>query len=328
VQGSISTHPWVRERLGRVRFGLQASAAPGHPEAGKRVVATGILTEQLWLDAFFISDHPGRQGDPWLHLAPIAVATERITLGSVVLCNGHRHPVMTARLAADVDNLSGGRTILGLGIGWIPEEFGELGLSYPGTRERQRQLDEAIAIIQGVWGEEPFSFSGAHYQVANARITPRPVQQPRPPLMIAGAGEQGTLRQVARLADISNFGPSPQIGGVVTPDDVRAKYAVLRRHCEEAGRDYDSILRTYFTPHLILAETQAAVEAKTRRAYPQGLTDVQKLTRVIGTPDDAVSHYKELVDAGVQYFTVQSLDAADEETFRLLAEEVAPRVGG
>jgi len=326
VSGS-AVHPWVAERRERVRFGLQAFPRVDEPQPGKRLLATGRLAEELGLDAFFIGDHPGRFPDPWLHLAPIAAATARIGLGSIVACNGYRHPMQTARYAADLDNLSDGRVILGLGTGWIPEEFAELGLPYPGTRQRQQQLDEAVAIIEGVWGDQPFSFSGEFYDVANARITPPPVQQPRPPLLIAGAGERWSLRQVARLADASNFGPSPQIGGVITPDDVRSKYEVLRLHCDTAGRDYDAILRTYFTPHLILGETRSAIEQKVHHAYPQGLTEVQKLTRMIGTPDDAVRHYQALVAAGVQYFTIQSQDAADEETFELLAKKVAPRVG-
>jgi alkanesulfonate monooxygenase SsuD/methylene tetrahydromethanopterin reductase-like flavin-dependent oxidoreductase (luciferase family) len=233
---------------------------------------------------------------------------------------------MTARLAADLDQLSDGRTMLGLGIGWDVPEFGELGLKYPPTRERQAALEESIAIIEGVWGERPFSYRGRHYEIANAHITPPPVQRPRMPLMIAGAGERVTLRQVARFADACNFGPSPQIGGVVTPDDVRHKFDVLRRHCDDLGRPYEEILRTHFTPWLMLAETDADATRKMHRYYPEGLTELQKLTRVIGTPKQAVAHYQALADAGVQYFVIQVLDAADAETFRLLASEVLPHV--
>jgi alkanesulfonate monooxygenase SsuD/methylene tetrahydromethanopterin reductase-like flavin-dependent oxidoreductase (luciferase family) len=322
-------HPWVEARRDRITFGLQVFARPDDPQPHRRIVRAGLLAEELGLDAFYIGDHPAQAPECWLHLAAVAVQTERIVLGSVVNCVLYRHPVMMARLAADLDHLSGGRLMLGLGIGWVESEFAELGQRYPSTPERQAALEEAIAIIEGVWGEErtePFSFSGEHYEVSNARITPRPLQQPRPPLLIAGAGERVSLRQVAQYADASNFGPSPQIGGVLTPEDVRHKFAVLRRHCQRLGRPYDDILRTWFTPHLILAETRAAAQAKMRRHYPNGLTEIQQRTRVIGTPDDASAHYQALADAGVQHVVVQSLDAGDEETFELLAREVAPNV--
>lgn len=319
-------HPWVAERRDRVTFGVQAFARLDDPEPTARVLAAGRLVDSLGLDAFYIGDHPAHTPEVWMHLAALAITTERVRLGSVVNCVLYRHPVMTARLAADLDYLSGGRTLLGLGIGWDVAEFGELGMSYPSTPERQAALEEALAIIAGVWGDEPFSFSGRHYQVTNARITPAPSEQPHPPLMIAGAGERVTLRQVARFADACNFGPSPQIGGVRTAGDVRRKFTVLERHCREVGRPYENILRTHFTPWLMIAETDADAQAKLAHYYPNGLTEAQRHSRIVGSPDQVAAYYQALVDAGVQHFVCQSQDAADTETFRLLAEEVAPRV--
>jgi alkanesulfonate monooxygenase SsuD/methylene tetrahydromethanopterin reductase-like flavin-dependent oxidoreductase (luciferase family) len=323
----MAPHPWVAARRDRITWGLQTFARPDDPEPGKSVVAAGQLAEALGLDAFYIGDHPAHATDPWLHLAALAVTTERIMLGSVVMCVLYRNPVVTARLASDLDRLSNGRLMLGLGIGWDAPEFAELGLRFPPVKERQAALEEAIAIIEGSWGEEPFSFSGDHYSVANVAIRPRPVQQPRPPLMIAGAGERVSLRQVARFADACNFGPSPQIGGVQTVEDVRHKFDVMRGHCEREGRDYDDILRTWFTPHIILASTEEEATRKRNRFYPHGLTETQQRTRVIGTPEQVIPHYQALADAGVQHFVIQSLDASDHETFELLAREVVPGVG-
>jgi alkanesulfonate monooxygenase SsuD/methylene tetrahydromethanopterin reductase-like flavin-dependent oxidoreductase (luciferase family) len=324
--GGNAPHPWVVERRDRVTFGVQTVARPDDPDPGERVLAAGRLVDSLGLDAFYVGDHPARTTEVWMHLAALAVTTERVVLGSVVNCVLYRHPVMTARQAVDLDHLSGGRTMLGLGIGWDVSEFAELGMSYPPTPERHAALEEALAIIAGVWGDEPFSYSGQHYQVANARVTPPPVQQPRPPLLIAGAGERVTLRQVARYADASNFGPSPQIGGVQTPDEVRRKFAVLERHCHEVGRPYENILRTHFTPWLMIAETETEAQAKLAHYYPNGLTEAQRHSRIVGSPEQVAAYYQSLVDAGVQHFVCQSQDAADTETFRLLAEEVAPRV--
>jgi len=326
--GGRTAHPWVIERRERVTFGVQAFARPDDPEPGKRVIAAGQLVDQLRLDAFYIGDHPAQQTEVWMHLAALAVTTERVRLGSVVNCSLYRHPVMTARQAADLDHLCNGRTLLGLGIGWVADEFGQLGMPYPPTPERHAALVEALEIIAGVWGDEPFSYQGDHYQVTNARITPAPTEEPHPPLMIAGAGERVTFRQVARYADACNFGPSPQIGGVRTADDMRRKFAVLKQRCEEIGRPFENILRTHFTPWLMIAETEQRAQEKLAHYYPDGLTEDQRYSRINGDPDQVAAYYREMVDAGVQHFVCQSLDAADTETYRLLAEEVVPRVTG
>src|SRR5687768_11820609 len=107
-------HPWVEARRDRVSFGVQVFALPDDPAPTERVLNAGRLAENLGFDAFFIGDHPGYATEPWLHLAALAATTTRIGLGSVVNCVYHRHPVMLARLAADLDHISGGRVILGL----------------------------------------------------------------------------------------------------------------------------------------------------------------------------------------------------------------------
>jgi alkanesulfonate monooxygenase SsuD/methylene tetrahydromethanopterin reductase-like flavin-dependent oxidoreductase (luciferase family) len=239
---------------------------------------------------------------------------------------------MTARLAADLDNLSGGRLILGLGIGWDANEFAKLGLPFPPAAERQAALEEALAIIRGAWGAEPFTYHGRYYHTTGAHILPPPAQQPAPPLLIAGGGEQVTLRQVARHADACNlvaFGEG-MISVADSTDAIRRKLAALRRHCEALGRPYDTVLRTHQTGWLLLAEDRAGVQAKLRRYFPEGLeTRYPGPWRnfvVAGTPEDAVAYYQGLAGAGIQYFIAETLDAADQETIRLLAEKVAPEV--
>jgi len=233
---------------------------------------------------------------------------------------------MTARLAADVDHLSGGRLILGLGIGWNAAEFAQLGLPFPSVPERQAAMEEVITIIRGVWGSQPFTYHGTFFQTHEERVAPSPVQRPGPPLLIAGAGERVTLRQVAQHADACNFGAGSATGGVRSPEDVRRKLAVLQDHCKAEGRPYDDILRTHFTTWLMLAEDEASAQAKLNRYYPEGVPTDKRETRIAGTPDAVLPYFQALADAGIQYFVVQSLDAGDEETFRLLAQEIAPRV--
>lgn len=322
-----SVSPWVVAQRGRIGWGVQAFAYADDPHPSDSVLAAGRLAEQLGFGAFFIGDHPAYATECWVHLAALAVTTDRIRLGSVVNCVLYRHPVMLARLAADLDHLSDGRLILGLGIGWNAEEFAQLGMAFPPARERQAALEEAIAIVRGVWGDAPFTFAGRTFSTTDERVVPPPVQQPAPPLIIAGAGEKFTLRQVARFADACNFGAGVQVGGVRTFDDVRRKLAVLRRHCGEFGRPYEQILKTHFTGWLMLAEDEAAVDAKVARYYPDGIPDELRASRIAGPPEVAIAYFQALVEAGIEYFVVQTLDAADTETFRLLAEQVMPHVG-
>jgi len=319
-------HPWVREFQHRVGWGLQAFARPDDPEPASRMLAAGRLADALGLDAFFIGDHPAYAPEAWLHLAALAVQTSRVRLGSVVLCAGYRPPVLTARLIADLDNLSHGRAILGLGHGWNATEFAQLGLPFPPVAARQAAMAEAIEIMQGVWGPEPFTYHGVYHSTEQERIQPPPVQRPGPPLILAGSGERTALRLVARYADASNFGAGHATGLVRSPDDVRRKNNVLDRYSQEMGRDPRSILRTHFTSWLMVAPTAAAARAKRDRYYPNGLNEEQRFSRVFGEPGHVAAYYQSLVDAGIDYFIVQTLDAADTETIELLAREVIPAV--
>lgn len=319
-------HEWVAARKDKVSFGLQVFALPEDPEPSKRVLRAGELAEELGFDAFFIGDHPGYQTEPWVHLGAIAARTQRIGLGSVVNCVYHRQPALFARLIGDLDNISNGRAILGLGIGWNEIEFKQLGLPFLTIRDRQEALDEALQIIKSMFGPEPVTFHGKHWRVEGAHYQARTVQQPMPPILIAGGGERVTLAQVARYADASNFGEGANSGKVRSASDIRHKFDVLRQHCDAIGRPFDSILRTHFTNWTMVAPTQAQANAKRDRYYPNGLSEEQKITRVIGTPESVLAYYQSLADAGFQYFIVQVLDAGDEETLRLLAKEVMPNL--
>ena len=321
-----SAHPWVLEFRDRVGWGLQAFALPADPDPAPRMLAAGRLAERLGLDAFFIGDHPAYAPEAWLHLGALAVQTTRIRLGSVVLCAGYRPPVLTARLGADLDNLSGGRFILGLGHGWNAAEFAQLGLPFPPVPERQAALAEQIEIIRGVWEPEPFSYHGAYHATEHEQVVPPPRQRPGPPLLLAGAGERTALRLVARYADACNFGPGHATGLARTSREVRGKNDVLDRYCRELGRDPRAVLRTHFTSWLMIAPTDAAARAKLDHYYPEGINEEQRYSRVVGAPEQVAAYYQELIAAGMEYFVVQILDAGDTETIELLARDVIPAV--
>jgi alkanesulfonate monooxygenase SsuD/methylene tetrahydromethanopterin reductase-like flavin-dependent oxidoreductase (luciferase family) len=319
-------HPWVREFQDRGGWGLQAFALPEDTAPAASILAAGRLADQVGLDGFYIGDHPAYAPDAWLHLGVLAVQTARVRLGSVVLCAGYRPPVINARLAADLDNLSRGRVVLGLGHGWNATEFAQLGLPFPPVPERQAALEEAIQIIRGVLSSEPFTFHGVHHHVDAEQVTPPPVQEGGLPLLLAGAGEKRALRLVARYADASNFGAGHSTGLLRMPEEIGRRNAVLDRYCAEEGRDPRSVLRSHFTSWLMIGPTEAAARVKLDRYYPHGLNEEQRYSRVVGSPEQVAGYYQSLVDVGMEYFVVQILDARDLETIELLAREVVPRV--
>lgn len=324
-------HPWVTERRGRISFALQGVTGVPTAEPGRQLIRLGQLADELGFDAFFLGDHPATAPECWLHLAAIAVTTKRVRLGPLVTAVPYRPPLLTARLASDLDHLSGGRLILGLGIGWNladyglgTNEFNQMGLAYCSAADRQAGLEEAIALIRGAWSPDaPFTFEGRHYHAERAQIA-APLQPGNPPLIIAGAGKR-TLQQVARVADACNFGGGPA-GQVNTPDQARQRLAVLCRYCAEIGRPYDDLLKTHFTHWIILAPDEEKAAEKQCRYFPNGIDPFWRDTLVWGPPEVATRYFRGFVAAGIQYFVVQVVDPEDEETVRLLANEVAPVV--
>jgi alkanesulfonate monooxygenase SsuD/methylene tetrahydromethanopterin reductase-like flavin-dependent oxidoreductase (luciferase family) len=311
------THPWVASGQGTVTFGIMV-----HPSAdADHLGQLARRIETLGYDAIWTYDHPVTLGaaDCWITLALLATATTSIRLGSAVTCVAYRHPALLARVAADIDQISHGRLVLGIGAGDDDVEFAQLGLPFPRLRERQTALQEALEIVRELWAGGPVTYEGRHHQVREARLQSVPVQRPRVPIMIGGGGEHVTLRQVATCADMSNFGPNSWTGGARSISDVVRKYAALRAHCEAAGRDYDSIRRSYFEG-LLLADTTREAEARRERT---GIVDESMKAF---SPADAARHYQDLADAGVQHFMIW-IAPGDDETIDRLAREVVPAIG-
>jgi alkanesulfonate monooxygenase SsuD/methylene tetrahydromethanopterin reductase-like flavin-dependent oxidoreductase (luciferase family) len=229
--------------------------------------------------------------------------------------------VLLARQAADVDRVSHGRLVLGLGLGDDVPEFDQLGIPFPGAAERLSVLEETIAIIRGLSAGEPFDFDGKHFRLNRITVRPGPVQAPTIPLLIGGGGERRTLGQVATYADVSNFGAHEWAGAAFEVADVQRKYRVLSDRCAAAGRPFEAILRSHYTPLLTLAATPESVAQKRAEAR---IPDPHLHTGpVFATPEEAIAHYQALADAGVQYF-LASVNGSDRETVELLAREVLP----
>jgi alkanesulfonate monooxygenase SsuD/methylene tetrahydromethanopterin reductase-like flavin-dependent oxidoreductase (luciferase family) len=316
------THPWVTQWENRIGFGV--SVFPQPPD-WQRFIRLVQRMEAMGIDSYWSYDHPAANADCWTALAALAVCTERIRLGTMVDCIYYRSPYLLARQAADVDRASGGRLVLGLGIGRLEEEFNTMGLVFPPTPVRQRALEETFAILRGLWAGEPFDFRGKSFAASApgpwGPFLP-PVQEPYVPFLLAGGGEKTTLRQVARFADAANMGAHPFIGQAVSPLDVTRKFDCLKSWCEEYGRPYESVLRSHFTMPLILAPTSTALATKLAEISQETLASWGNAL-FAGTPAEAVIFYRDMASLGYQYFVANIL-GGDEETVELFGTEVMP----
>ena len=171
--------------------------------------------------------------------AHILENTRQIILGQFVLCSPFRHPPLLAKMAGTLDTLSGRRLFLGLGTGWHESEFKAYGYPYESNAARVKRLDEAAEIIKLIWTEEAPNFEGRYYRIENAYNAPKSAQKSHLPFMIAGGGEQLTLRTVARFADIRNF--SAWTG---TPEEFETKNRLLDEHSMRAERNSTEIKRS------------------------------------------------------------------------------------
>jgi F420-dependent oxidoreductase-like protein len=247
----------------------------------------------------------------WTILTALAAVTKRIRLATLVSSVHYRNPAHLAKIAAGVDQISRGRLTFGIGAGWFETEYRQYGWDFPPKpATRIDQMEEAVRLILAMWSEKRTTFKGKYFQAENAILEPKPVQKPHPPLMIGGGGEQLTLRAVARHANACN------VGG--TPDQVRHKFEVLRRHCETQKRNYDEIERTNVIG-FVLARDDAALAAKRQRLEVPA--QFMGFAGTVAQATDLVGKYK---DAGSQLL-ISSAWRNDLETHELLAADVMPK---
>lgn len=214
--------------------------------------------EHAWLFDHFMpinGDPTGPCLEGWTLLSAYAALTKRLRIGLMVTGNTYRHPAVLANMAATVDVISHGRLDFGIGAGWNELEHSSYGIPLYSTGERIRRMGEACEVIRRMWTETAPDFEGKYYQIHAARCEPKPVQQPYPPFVIGGGGEQLTLRYVAQYADIWNFA-----GGPI--DMFKHKSAVLAQHCTAIGRDPQAIELSIQMPvnYTDMSETRALTQ--------------------------------------------------------------------
>lgn len=282
------------------------------------ILALAHAVEAAGLEAFFRSDHyhsfPGPEGRPttdaWATLAGLARETERIGLGVLVSPVTFRLPGTLAKTVATVDEMSGGRVELGMGAGWHADEHAAHGIPFPPLRERYDMLEEALAIVHGLWTEpDGWAYDGAHWQVRDARYRPRPARGDRrhPPIILGGEGGPRFSALAARYADEVNIVSA-------TPGRVRRAYARVRAACEAIGRDPGELTYSAMTGVLV-ADTAADLDARVHDqlaftgagdgADADAWLAERRRRWIMGTPDEARARIDELAAAGVQRIMLQ-----------------------
>jgi probable F420-dependent oxidoreductase len=288
----------------KFRFGVQLSEA----RSRGNWIEQARLAEQLGYDVLVMPDHIGDQLAPFPALVVAAEATERIRLGTFVLDNDFRHPVLVAQEAATVDLLTDGRLELGIGAGWMGRDYERLGIEFSRPRTRYERLTEAVEIINSYFLGRPFSFSGRHYTMSDLEPGARPAQHPRPPLLIGGGGPR-ILEFAARHADIvSVFLTSLSDGsgfdvGELTADSYQRKTDLVR---DAAARRDDPPELNILLQHLDVTNSRNA--SADERARDSGIDRRELLAlpfELIGTIDQIVGDLLERRERyGLSYVTV------------------------
>jgi len=312
--GIIVPQGW---RLDLVGIADPAEAYEAMTRVAKEAETLGF--HSLWLyDHFHTIPIPAQEitFECWISTAALARDTAHMRIGQMVTCNSYRNPALLAKMASTVDALSHGRLVLGIGAGWYEHEYRAYGYPYPETGERLGRLHEAIQIILAMWTQDEATFEGTYYQVRGAINQPKGVQKPHIPLLIGGGGEKVTLRLVAQYGNACNVG-----GDIAT---IKHKFAVLKHHCDELGRDYNSIRRTTLIDDCAIAETEEAAIAKLTPAQRNNLEEMRQ-TALIGTPTMIRQRLAEYVAAGVQEIIIRFVDAPQLESVHLFARECMGR---
>ncbi len=304
----------------------------------QEIVAVAQAAEAAGFEGYFRSDHytsfPGATGlhttDAWATLAGLARDTQRIQLGTLVSPVTFRIPGGLAKVAATVDEMSGGRVEVGVGAGWNAPEHAQLGLPYPDTKTRFDQMEEQLIILRGLWDEpDGWSYQGAHWQVSGSLFrprydgsTPRADGRRRPNIIVGGTGKPRSLRIAARYADEYNAsGASPEEVAVINRD--------LDAACQAIGRDPKSIVRSVMTG-VLLGRDEAELAARVQAQLDMfgegdgvGWLAARQGRWVTGTFETARAVVQRFIDAGAERLMLQDFLPRDIEHVRVMGDFIA-----
>ncbi|MHA4951257.1 LLM class F420-dependent oxidoreductase [Micromonospora sp. SD19] len=307
---------------------LRIFTEPQQGASYDQLLAVARCAEDAGYGAFFRSDHylmmgdvSGEPGptDAWTTLAGLARETSRIRLGTLMTAATFRLPGPLAITVAQVDQMSGGRVELGIGTGWYAEEHSAYGMPFPPLAERFDRLEEQLAVITGLWSTpagERFDHDGRYYPVRDSPALPKPVQQPRPPILLGGTGPKRTPRLAARYADEFNL-PFASV------PDTAAQFDRVRAACAEIGRDPADMV---WSNALVLCCGRDDAEVARRAAAIGREPDELRANGLAGTPAEVLNTIGRYAEIGSERLYLQVLDLSDLEHLELVASEVMAKL--
>jgi alkanesulfonate monooxygenase len=308
---------------------LRVFTEPQQGATYEDLLAVARVAEECGYDAFFRSDHYLKMGpmtglpgptDAWVTLAGLARETTRIRLGTLLTAATFRLPGPLAIAIAEIDAMSAGRIELGLGAGWYEQEHRAYGIPFPGLGERFERLEEQLAIITGLWETpegETFSFSGKHYTLSDSPALPKPVQRPRPPVVVGGHGPRRTPALAARFGAEMNV----PFGSV---ERCAEQFARTDAACEAIGRDPATLVHS---SALVLCCGADEAEVARRAGKIGRPVDELRANGLAGTPGEVIEKIAAYEAGGSSRLYLQVLDLADLDHLRLVASEVQAKLG-
>ncbi|MFL5828162.1 MAG: TIGR03560 family F420-dependent LLM class oxidoreductase [Thermoleophilaceae bacterium] len=305
-----------------MRLGLMIEGQENVTWDDWRAIASAC--EDAGLEALFRSDHYlSVQGDPergsldaWATIAALSAVTSTIKLGTLVSPASFRHPSVLAKNVVTADHVSGGRVEVGMGAGWHEAEHRAFGFPFHDTRTRMDVLEEQLQIVNGEWADGTFSFAGEHYRLEEVDALPKPVQRPRPNLIIGGAAGPRSARLAARFADEYNT-------FMVAPDECARRRGNVLAACEAEGRE--PLTFSLMTPCLIgrdASEYEERRERMAKRRDESGFAPTGEW--IAGTVEEAAETLRAYEEAGVERVMLQHLLHDDVDMIEVIGRRLAP----
>ncbi len=284
--------------------------------------------EQLGFVGLYRSDHFTNMSPPdkdslelWVSLTWLASHTDRIEFGPLVSPISFRHPVFTARMAAAVDDLSGGRLVLGLGAGWQEREHFNYGFELLEINDRFDRFEEGLEVVESLLNnDQAFDYDGQYYQLNDAILLPRPQRAGGPPILIGGNGRKRTLPMVARFASQWN-------ALMATPEEYSLLNEHLDRLLQKADRQPDEIMRSMMVGCIFGADdNQLEQRVSERTSGERDANDLRQRGMIVGTSNQMAEQLNRLSQAGVERVMLQWIDLDDIEGLEIIAQEVLPQL--
>ena len=298
---------------------MELVSIPEPVDKWKKTVEVAQLAEKLGFDSIWVYDHFHNVPRPahetvfecWTVMSAISQLTSTIRLGQMVGCNLYREPSLLAKITSTLDVISGGRLDWGIGAGWYENECRGYGYDFPEPKVRIAMLRECVEIVRSMWTQEETTYDGKYYTMLRGNCDPKPLQKPHPPIWIGGGGEQLTLRVVARYADCSNFGGSPE--------EFARKREILKGHCLAVGRDESEIRKTW-SPDIFIRRTEKEIKAAGSLSLRADPFDDWQKNNLVGTVEQVSEKVQKYIDLGCSGFIPWCADYPSTETVELFAE--------